>query len=112
MSDLSHGLYQCPNCHGPSDGPGECPACLTRPRDYSEFISQPASTEQIQRYLLNTYGSSSPVEILEQEFQLRPPSSFVQSFLDDTETMEAAMRLLERRPPGTGEPPPDELQSW
>lgn len=27
---MTHGLYQCPQCFGPSDGPGSCRSCLGR----------------------------------------------------------------------------------
>lgn len=84
---LSRGLYQCPACYGPSDGPGECAACLTRPRDYSQYTEQHLTLEQVQAHLMRTYGSSSPVEITEREFPLRPPNPYTRAFLNDTETM-------------------------
>lgn len=31
----SYGLYQCPACYGPSDGPGQCRGCL------GPFVRQP-----------------------------------------------------------------------
>jgi hypothetical protein len=96
---VSYGLYQCPSCHGPGDGPGECRTCLARTRD-CPHSGEPVTAEQVQAYMARTYGSGGPIEITEQAFPLRPPSPFTQVLLADTTAMEAAMRVLARRMPG------------
>jgi len=36
---LAIGIYQCPTCHGPSSGPGECRTCLANPHvDYAKYF--------------------------------------------------------------------------
>lgn len=49
---LAQGLYQCPSCHKSSEGPGECRACLGKPRDLSALMAHRGTPEEQARWAL------------------------------------------------------------
>jgi hypothetical protein len=64
---MSHGLYQCPSCGGPSHGPGECRACLSAPAagliqwlpaNWSSFTAPDANIAAAMNYMRARYGGS------------------------------------------------------